>query len=270
MALKNYYQLLEIAPTSPADEVKRAFRLQIARYHPDKVQHLGAEFQAMAADRAAELTEAYRVLSHVERRAEYDRALAVAAAAGTTEPPAAAAKPSPEAAPPTGPVAPPRDADAPVRHQFTQERASRDEFVRKATVARIRQALDAQGGYEETQVRGFDLSFTPKARLFVRNTGPRLLARCVSIVDPKAVADTWAEVGKLNLSSGQEVCVLLMGSTMASPRALAEAIADLRRRRFPGKKPILIPIDARNWDAHMPFDAPPVAKELLARLKTNG
>ena len=52
MALKNYYQLLEIAPAAPADEVKRAFRLQIARYHPDKVQHLGAEFQAMAAGRA--------------------------------------------------------------------------------------------------------------------------------------------------------------------------------------------------------------------------
>ena len=268
MAQKNYYQLLEIGPAAPADEVKRAFRLQIARYHPDKVQHLGSEFQAMAADRADELTEAYRVLSHVERRAEYDRA--VAAAEGTTEPPAAAAKPSPDPAPPEGPAAPPRDSDAPVRHQFTQERASRDEFVRKATVERIRQALEAQGGYEETQARGFDLSFTPKAKLFVRHTGPRLLVRVVSTVDPEAVADTWAQVGKLSLSSGQDVCVFLMGSTIASPRALAGAIADQRRRQFPGKKPILIPIDARNWDAHMPFDAPPVAKELLARLKTNG
>ena len=33
-----------------ADEIKRAFRQQIARYHPDKVQHLGKEFQALAAD----------------------------------------------------------------------------------------------------------------------------------------------------------------------------------------------------------------------------
>jgi DnaJ-class molecular chaperone len=41
VALKDYYQLLEIPSTAPADEVKRAFRLQIARYHPDKVQHLG-------------------------------------------------------------------------------------------------------------------------------------------------------------------------------------------------------------------------------------
>mgnify|MGYP003906971261 CR=1 FL=1 len=54
--MKDYYRLLEIAPTATADEVKRAFRLQIARYHPDKVQHLGQEFQAMAAERAADLT----------------------------------------------------------------------------------------------------------------------------------------------------------------------------------------------------------------------
>ena len=57
MALKEYYLLLEIAPTASADEVKRAFRTQIARYHPDKVQHLGKEFQAMAADRAGRRRE---------------------------------------------------------------------------------------------------------------------------------------------------------------------------------------------------------------------
>jgi DnaJ-domain-containing protein 1 len=50
-------------PNAPADEVKRAFRTQIARHRPDKVQHLGKEFQSMAADRAAELTEAYRILA---------------------------------------------------------------------------------------------------------------------------------------------------------------------------------------------------------------
>lgn len=264
MALKDYYQLLEIPPTAPADEVKRAFHRQIARYHPDKVLHLGHEFQAMAAGRAAELTEAYHVLSDAERRAEYDRAVAV----GGTGPPPAAAAPPPEA--PPAPGTPPPDTDAPVGHQFTEERASRDEFVRKATVARIRQALEAQGGYEETQARGFDLSFTPKAKLFGRNTEPRLLARFVGTVDPEAVTDTWTQVLRLHLSSHEEVCVFLMGSTLASPRALAGAIAEGRRRRFPGKEPILIPMDARNWHAHMPLDAPPVAKELLARLKTGG
>ena len=79
MALTNYYELLEIAPDASADEVKKSFRAQIARYHPDKVQHLGKEFQSMAAERAAGLTEAYRILSDEGRRAEYDRARAEAA-----------------------------------------------------------------------------------------------------------------------------------------------------------------------------------------------
>ena len=41
MPSKNHYDVLEVAPRAPADEIKRAFRAQIARYHPDKVQHLG-------------------------------------------------------------------------------------------------------------------------------------------------------------------------------------------------------------------------------------
>jgi DnaJ-class molecular chaperone len=70
---KNYYELLDIAVTASAEEVKRAFRLQIARYHPDKVQHLGQEFLEMGAERAAQLTEAYRILSNPELREQYDR-----------------------------------------------------------------------------------------------------------------------------------------------------------------------------------------------------
>lgn len=268
MAERNYYQLLEIVQTAPADEVKRAFRLQIARYHPDKVQHLGLEFQSMAMDRATELTEAYRVLSNAGRRAEYDRAIATAE--GQTVPPPADAPPSQDAPPPPASAAPPPDAGAPVAHQFTRERESRDVFVRKATTSRLRDALKALGGYEETQVRGFDPSFTPKSKLFARKKGPRLLARFVDTVDPEVIADTWTHVAKLNLAADEDVCVFLMGSAMSPPRDLAGAIADQRRRPFHGMKPILIPVDVRTWDAHVPLDAPPVAKELLARLKAGG
>ena len=74
MALKNYYELLEIAAAAPADEMKKAFRREIARYHPDKVQHLGQEFQEMAAERAAELTEAYRILWTTARAPSTTRA----------------------------------------------------------------------------------------------------------------------------------------------------------------------------------------------------
>jgi curved DNA-binding protein CbpA len=271
VALKNYYELLEIAPTAPVDEVKRAFRTQIARYHPDKVQHLGKEFQSMAADRAAELTEAYRILSDSGRRAEYDRAFAEGGDAPAPEPrPAPGAHEAPPAAasaPPPPP--PPAKADAPPRTaQFTQERATRDEFVRKAAVSRLRQALDAiGGGYDESQVRGFDVALVPKGKMFARSKNPRLLGRFVSLLDREAVADAWTQALKWGDTKNDEVCVLLLGTALAPAGELACEIAE-QRKKSRGAKLTLIPVDARVWDAHMPLDAPAVAKTLIARLKS--
>src|SRR5438093_4715051 len=105
--MKNYYELLGLAQTAPHDEIKRAFRQQIARYHPDKVQHLGQEFQVMAAERAAELTEAYRVLSQRESRHAYDAELSLGGA------PAATAT-RPQEASNSRPVPPPVEDPQPV------------------------------------------------------------------------------------------------------------------------------------------------------------
>jgi len=257
---KDYYALLGIPPSASAAEVKVAFRQLIAKYHPDKVQHLGAEFQTMAVDRAAELTEAYRVLSHAQQRAAYDlaRAAIVDRAAVATAPPPAWTEP-----------AGPREGDVPRREAFTQERASRDEFVRKAIVGRLRQAINASiaGQYEELPARGFDVACVPKAKLFGRGRGPRLLGRFVSAVDGHAVADAWAHAGKWGAESVDEICVFLLGSALAPRRELEDAVAEQRRRRSRGAKVIMIPIDARNWDAYVPIDAPPVAKTLLDRLR---
>jgi hypothetical protein len=267
---KTYYELLEIAPSASADEVKRAFRAQIAKYHPDKVHHLGKEFQEMAAGRAAELTEAYRILSDEGRRAQYDATLAGAAAA-----PAAAA-----AAPPQqtddrsngagAPTAPPREpASQPSAAQFKHERATRDEFVRRATLGRLRIALEGAGGtFEEASVRGFDIALVPRSKLFARNTNPRLLGRFVDTVDREAVADAWSQAAKWGGSD--EVCVLLMGTTLAPAGELATEIGDQRRKhgRAGGGKLVLIPVDARDWEARMPLDAPQIAKTLIAKLKS--
>ena len=54
MAKQDFYELLGVARDASSEDIKKAFRQQIARYHPDKVQHLGKEFQEMAAERAAE------------------------------------------------------------------------------------------------------------------------------------------------------------------------------------------------------------------------
>ena len=270
MAFKTYYDLLEIPPTSSSDEVKRAFRLQIARYHPDKVQHLGKEFQSMAAERAAELTEAYRILSDEGRRAEYDRS--IGAGGGQAAAPRAAATATADAPPAYVPPPPRPDDDPPpsTSKQFTQERARRDEFVRKATVSRVRQALDAIGGdYDETQVGGFDIACVPKSKMFGRSKNPRLLGRFVSTLDRDAISDAWTQASKWADSKKDDVCVLLMGTSLAPAAELAGEIAN-QRRKSRGAKLTLIPVDASVWQAHMPLDAPDIAKSLIARLKSGG
>jgi len=273
---KDFYRLLDIAPTATAEEVKRAFRQQIARYHPDKVQHLGAEFQAMAADRAAELTEAYRVLSDKGRRAEYDRTHR-AAAPQPDAPPAAPPPPSWDAPKRPEPAAgdaaarqtpPPRPAEErSASTLFSSERATRDEFVRKAAITRLRAALGAADpSYDETTVRGFDVAWLPKSTMFGRRKGPRVVGRFVGQVDRAAVADSMAQAARWSGGSGDDVCVFLMGTGMASAGELAAEIADQRRRQRAARL-ILIPVDVRVWDARVPLDAPDVAKTVLARLK---
>ena len=97
--MKSYYELLSVAPGVSADEIKKAFRREIARYHPDKVQHLGTEFQEIAAVRASELTEAYRILMDEEARRKYDESLTDE---GPAAPAPAAARPPADAAARTG------------------------------------------------------------------------------------------------------------------------------------------------------------------------
>jgi hypothetical protein len=272
LAFKTYYDLLEIPATSSTDEVKRAFRLQIARYHPDKVQHLGREFQSMAAERAAELTEAYRILSDEGRRAEYDRAIADGsqAAAAPRASAAASAETRPAATYTPPPPRPEAEPAVPLGKQFTQERARRDEYVRKATVGRIRQALQALAGdYDEAQVPGFDIACVPKSRMFGRSKNPRLLGRFVSTLDKAAIADAWTQASKWADAKKEDVCVLLMGTSVAPAGELAGEIAN-QRRKARGVKLTLIPVDAGVWSAHMPLDAPEIAKSLIARLKSGG
>ena len=254
---KNHYDVLEVAPTAPADEIKRAFRAQIALYHPDKVQHLGKEFQEMAAGRATALTEAYRVLSNESHRADYDRALAAA----------------PHSAPPPGPSwsapspSPSAQAEPQRASPFTKERAGADQILRKATLEKIRQALALTGAdYDETQVRGFDIALAPKPKMFGGGKRPRILGRFVEPVDAAAVADSWSLAVKWIATPADEVCVFLLGSTVAPPRELADAIAEQRRKHRTAKLTI-IPVDVRSWDAHVPVDMPAVCKDLLTRLK---
>jgi hypothetical protein len=267
--VKNHYEILEVPTDAPLDEIKRAFRREIAKYHPDKVQHLGREFQELAAVRTAELTQAYRTLSDAALRAEYDGQLAEPVAEVT------AAAPSPAVAPQT-PVEPAATPSTPTPPRtsggmFTAERAGADEFVRKATVMRFRSALAGEfGQYEEVRLDGFEVACIPKAAFWSFKLPPRVLGRFVPAVDGPTLIETWALASRMKKDPQRDLCVFLMGPALAPAGELATAIADQRRRPMPaGGKLVMVPVSTRDWNAHVPTDAPPAVKSLLGRLRSS-
>uniref|UniRef100_A0A8C4M749 DnaJ heat shock protein family (Hsp40) member B1 n=1 Tax=Equus asinus TaxID=9793 RepID=A0A8C4M749_EQUAS len=64
---KDYYQTLGLARGASDEEIKRAYRRQALRYHPDKNKEPGAE------ERFKEVAEAYDVLSDPRKRDIFDR-----------------------------------------------------------------------------------------------------------------------------------------------------------------------------------------------------
>ena len=54
------YKILEINPDATDSEVKKAFRKMASKFHPDKVHHLGDEFQKMAEEKFKSVNDAYQ------------------------------------------------------------------------------------------------------------------------------------------------------------------------------------------------------------------
>ncbi len=61
---KNYYDILGVAKSASADEIKRAFRKKAHEFHPDKGSGNEEKFK--------EVNEAYQVLSEPSKRQQYD------------------------------------------------------------------------------------------------------------------------------------------------------------------------------------------------------
>jgi DnaJ-domain-containing protein 1 len=53
------YTILGVTKNATHDEIKSAYRQLALKYHPDKVSHLGSEFQELAEKRFKEIQEAY-------------------------------------------------------------------------------------------------------------------------------------------------------------------------------------------------------------------
>ena len=52
-----------MSPSASTDEITAAYHELIVRYHPDKVCHLGEEFQAIAAEKSRAIIQAYERLT---------------------------------------------------------------------------------------------------------------------------------------------------------------------------------------------------------------
>ncbi|KAK2815863.1 hypothetical protein Q5P01_026330 [Channa striata] len=64
---KDYYDILGIKKGASEDDIKKAYRKQALRYHPDKNKSAGAE------EKFKEIAEAYDVLSDPKKKEIYDR-----------------------------------------------------------------------------------------------------------------------------------------------------------------------------------------------------
>lgn len=279
--MKTHYELLGLERGADADAIKKAFRREIARYHPDKVVHLGAEFQDMAATRAAALTVAYKTLSDPALRAEYDGALA----AGLPPPHTPAPAPGPPS-PHAGPVQPPDagyrpptidEIRTPVppradQARFASERADRDVILRRAIAARVLSAVEAAYGKCETPtVHGFDLAMVPLARpRFLGTPPPRVLVRVVDVADAAAMNEAFTAAARARLHAGKSPVVVLLFSRRIGPQnELSKAWDTLaRQRKAPGAPDdlTLIVVDVADWSCRLPPNCSGAGRKLAAQV----
>jgi uncharacterized membrane protein YkvA (DUF1232 family) len=60
---KDPYEILDVSRNATPEEIKSAYRKKAQRYHPDRVAHLGDEFQQLAKQKFQEIQKAYEILS---------------------------------------------------------------------------------------------------------------------------------------------------------------------------------------------------------------
>ena len=272
--MRSYYELLSLPSDADANSIKTAFRREIARYHPDKVIHLGAEFQEMAATRAAELTVAYKTLTDQALRAEYDLSLEGDESATTILQTPAPARPTPPPAPPAD-DAPAFTAPSPSpgHARFETERAGRDVILRRALTIRVQGIVESLYGPVQTPtVRGFDIAFVPKARArLLAAPLPRVLLKVFDTVDASSVNEGWTNASRARLHTGNSpIIVLLCGRKVAQQHELSKAIQALTRRPRGPDSPTeiaVVAVDTSDWSCRLPPDASPAVRKLIDQIR---
>lgn len=64
---RHWWEILGVNKEASSDDIKAAFRKEIGRYHPDRVEGLGIELRDLAEQKAKEINWAYSVAKK-ERR----------------------------------------------------------------------------------------------------------------------------------------------------------------------------------------------------------
>lgn len=62
------WSVLALPPDASLDQVKHRYRELLAKYHPDKVSHLGSEFQEIAHEKVLELQVAYEAICNLRQQ----------------------------------------------------------------------------------------------------------------------------------------------------------------------------------------------------------
>ena len=270
--MRTHYQLLGLERTADADAIKKAFRREIARYHPDKVIHLGAEFQDLAATRAAELTVAYKTLSDPALREEYDVHIEAGAPAPVVPPPAYTPSVEDPAPPPAEPETPPPPQPSGARGRFASERADRDQILKRAIAGRVLAIAEALYGKIETPaVRGFDLAVVPLAKpRFLGAHPPRVLLKVVPTADAAAISEAYGAASRARVHAGKSpVVVLLFARTIAPQHELSKANdANARGRKAPGspEEVAVVVVDSADWSCRLPPGCSPAVHRLTDQI----
>lgn len=278
--MKTHYELLGLEPSADADAIKKSFRREIARYHPDKVVHLGAEFQEMAAVRAAELTVAYKTLTDPALRAEYDASLD----AGVPPPHVPVAHPDApvqeaEAAP--DPQAPAQESEAAPpppppptggRGRFAAERADRDMILKRAVAGRVLGIVETLYGKIETPaVRGFDLAMVPLAKpRFLGTAPPRVLVKVLDVADAAAVTESFGNASRSRVHLGKSPVVVLLFARQIAPQSeLSRANeANTRQRKAPDapEEVAVVVVDIADWSCRLPSNCSSAVQKLAQQI----